>query len=906
MVSFLDYGGTDPASAAQEAGEAITNARKEVEARGIKAFLFNAVSPEEFDERASIREVAAILDGISDSYLNSREGHAKLASVLRSEFTAKIAADKCGDCPAGTKCVCTHDDCKCVKTAQVNNNWPDDMHPIPKMPGESLVSDGSSCDTCGQRLNPEKGEAFLTDDGGVYCNDHYPDREDSDTFDNPRDADLTFDQESGVNAPGRHEFEAPEGHELCPTCGGSGESPNADPSLEPASCLDCGGSGTAHDHSICLQSNGPGDYKSIEEQNAAEPEAARYRAEKERQRSGPQYCGRCQGTAIDPAGGGECPECNGSGLGKGHTAKTKEADIPMSDPIARSECPSCGTEVTTDSLRDEASQREAAKSGMCQSCQDDYFGLEKSAQAAQSDEPEKRWVKWQPGVEAPAGRQCDTCGDNITYFGEGYGTCTEGTVPDRSGPGSEDEGWSWHSGCPNRGWPNGWAQDNYVPDTCPKCDGAGMGPDQTCTWCKGSGEKGVGEEARCSSCGTSKTCVGCNGTGEYKGKTCETCDGTGDCHYCQQTKIGLQCSSCRGEGHRAYECDFCDGSGEKWRQPLPGETPPGRTPENTIKNSAIEVFPVDVEYEEPDRTPRLPDWVIAAIEMPVTAVKKTSGADTFETIGQGKTAEEAFQRAREDAAYEHGHGGYTGTIAEKGGFRLFNPPKGVKPDEFIKGFHEFSQRVWDAGSTQNDNGSSYVYDDKPVNYMAIGDSRPDVKECRNCGSKYQAPPKGTRKPPAKRQYTSETMWVGRGDSAKFKEENPDFKTTWGNDGGSRAYDGPSPYKAELDATVESRMKNRNWNNPTPVSDREDVLREKHKEHVDKSFHEAGGDQMYSPFREGVCHNCGHKPLRQEKALPVEQRQLYGQMHETYDDKWGDAVAVPLGKGQYHFMGYASS
>jgi len=709
MVSFLDYGGTDPASAAQEAGEAITNARKEVEARGIKAFLFNAVSPEEFDERASIREVAAILDGISDSYLNSREGHAKLASVLRSEFTAKIAADKCGDCPAGTKCVCTHDDCKCVKTAQVNNNWPDDMHPIPKMPGESLVSDDPSCDTCGQRLNPEKGEAFLTDDGGVYCNDHYPDREDSDTFDNPRDADLTFDQESGVNAPGRHEFEAPEGHALCPTCGGSGESPNADPSLEPASCLDCGGSGTAHDHSICLQSNGPGDYKSIEKQNAAEPEAARYRAEKERQRSGPQYCGRCQGTAIDPAGGGECPECNGSGLGKGHTAKTKEADIPMSDPIARSECPSCGTEVTTDSLRDEASQREAAKSGMCQSCQDDYFGLEKSAQTVELE-----------------------------------------------------------------------------------------------------------------------------------------------------------------------------------------------------RDTSIEEFPVEVEAEEIDRTPRLPDWVIAAIEMPVTAVKKTSGADTFETIGQGKTAEEAFQRAREDAAYEHGHGGYTGTIAEKGGFRLFNPPKGVKPDEFIKGFHEFSQRVWDAGSTQNDNGSSYVYDDKPVNYMAIGDSRPDVKECRNCGSKYQAPPKGTRKPPAKRQYTSETMWVGRGDSAKFKEENPDFKTTWGNDGGSRAYDGPSPYKAELDATVESRMKNRNWNNPTPVSDREDVLREKHKEHVDKSFHEAGGDQMYSPFREGVCHNCGHKPLRQEKALPVEQRQLYGQMHETYDDKWGDAVAVPLGTGQYHFMGYASS
>ena len=29
------------------------------------------------------------------------------------------------------------------------------------------------------------------------------------------------------------------------------------------------------------------------------------------------------------------------------------------------------------------------------------------------------------------------------------------------------------------------------------------------------------------------------------------------------------------------------------------------------------------------------------------------------------TAEEAFQKACSDAAYEHGHGGYSGTIAEK-------------------------------------------------------------------------------------------------------------------------------------------------------------------------------------------------------------------------------------------------
>lgn len=41
------------------------------------------------------------------------------------------------------------------------------------------------------------------------------------------------------------------------------------------------------------------------------------------------------------------------------------------------------------------------------------------------------------------------------------------------------------------------------------------------------------------------------------------------------------------------------------------------------------------------------------------------GADTFMQSGKGKTAKEAFSNAVNDAQYDHGHGGYTGTIAEK-------------------------------------------------------------------------------------------------------------------------------------------------------------------------------------------------------------------------------------------------
>lgn len=46
------------------------------------------------------------------------------------------------------------------------------------------------------------------------------------------------------------------------------------------------------------------------------------------------------------------------------------------------------------------------------------------------------------------------------------------------------------------------------------------------------------------------------------------------------------------------------------------------------------------------------------------------GAEQFATYWKGENATEAFQAAREDAQWEHGHGGYTGTIAEKSGFKI--------------------------------------------------------------------------------------------------------------------------------------------------------------------------------------------------------------------------------------------
>jgi hypothetical protein len=55
------------------------------------------------------------------------------------------------------------------------------------------------------------------------------------------------------------------------------------------------------------------------------------------------------------------------------------------------------------------------------------------------------------------------------------------------------------------------------------------------------------------------------------------------------------------------------------------------------------------------------------------------GATTFQDVGEGRTAKEAFNRLVEDARYENGAGGYTGTIAEKHSFVTIVCPEGKDP-----------------------------------------------------------------------------------------------------------------------------------------------------------------------------------------------------------------------------------
>jgi len=60
------------------------------------------------------------------------------------------------------------------------------------------------------------------------------------------------------------------------------------------------------------------------------------------------------------------------------------------------------------------------------------------------------------------------------------------------------------------------------------------------------------------------------------------------------------------------------------------------------------------------------------------------GADQFQNKARGKTAKEAFKSATEEARYESGHGGYSGTIAEKHEFKMVTPNAGETPAACIE------------------------------------------------------------------------------------------------------------------------------------------------------------------------------------------------------------------------------
>ena len=101
------------------------------------------------------------------------------------------------------------------------------------------------------------------------------------------------------------------------------------------------------------------------------------------------------------------------------------------------------------------------------------------------------------------------------------------------------------------------------------------------------------------------------------------------------------------------------------------------------------------------------------------------GAEQFITTAEGATAAEAFAAAREEAAYEHGHRGYSGTIAEKDSFTTLEIPALAGADETIA--RVYAQAVlsgqFDVGAGGEDmRRASEAVDDKwgPARHIALG------------------------------------------------------------------------------------------------------------------------------------------------------------------------------------------
>ncbi len=92
------------------------------------------------------------------------------------------------------------------------------------------------------------------------------------------------------------------------------------------------------------------------------------------------------------------------------------------------------------------------------------------------------------------------------------------------------------------------------------------------------------------------------------------------------------------------------------------------------------------------------------------------GAQTFSHFSPGKTAQEAFLNAVSSAGYESGHGGYTGTIAEKREFIMISPSN-ADTDWIDEDYVNYAYKL----AAQNDPRVSEKWG--PAGCMKVGEDR---------------------------------------------------------------------------------------------------------------------------------------------------------------------------------------
>ena len=93
------------------------------------------------------------------------------------------------------------------------------------------------------------------------------------------------------------------------------------------------------------------------------------------------------------------------------------------------------------------------------------------------------------------------------------------------------------------------------------------------------------------------------------------------------------------------------------------------------------------------------------------------GADQYMNAGKGKTADIAFKRVTENARHNHGHGGYSGTIAEKYSMVEFPRPKGMKAKTVVDAVQAISRIGFDDDGNPKTDAVQAKYPKLPIAAM---------------------------------------------------------------------------------------------------------------------------------------------------------------------------------------------
>ena len=88
------------------------------------------------------------------------------------------------------------------------------------------------------------------------------------------------------------------------------------------------------------------------------------------------------------------------------------------------------------------------------------------------------------------------------------------------------------------------------------------------------------------------------------------------------------------------------------------------------------------------------------------------GATIFYNQAKGTSPKAVFKQEKEEAQWEYGHGGYSGTIAEKSGFSMSRKSSYIDADECVEMVDEFDSEDIDQFHYYDLKRVFNIFDDK--------------------------------------------------------------------------------------------------------------------------------------------------------------------------------------------------